>query len=97
MQVFDLLREGKEDFGYYFGNALIGVMAQRKTVIRSKEKEGEREEDRKEKREEKAGDILCTVELIQTFIGRLNFHNFNSVKSYLHIFGLSYTESSSGR
>ena len=46
---------------------------------------------------EKAGDILCRVELIQTFIGRLNFHNFNSAKSYLHIFGLSYTESSSGR
>lgn len=64
MQVFDLLREGKEDFGYYSGNALIGVMAQGKTVIRNKEKEEEREEDRKKR--EKEGDILCTVELIQT-------------------------------
>lgn len=87
MQVFDLLRERKEDFGYYSGNALIGVMAQGKMIIRSKEKEEETEEDREEKREEKEGGILCTVELIQTFIGRLNFHSFNSVKSYLHIFG----------
>lgn len=86
MQVFHLLRERKEDFGYYPGNALIGAMAQGKTIIRSKEKEGETE-DREEKREQKEGGILCTVELIQTFIGRLNFHSFNSVKSYLHIFG----------
>lgn len=55
MQVFDLLREGKEDFGYYSVNALIGVMAQGKTVIRSKEKEGEREEDRKKREKE----IFC--------------------------------------
>lgn len=68
--------------------ALIGAMAQGKTIIRSKEKEEKQKEDREEEKEEKRGrGILCTVELIQTFIGRLNFHSFNSVKSYLHIFG----------